>query len=343
MADKVDWVKFNDFSGPRVRGKCRYRCPPNPSGFDVIVAATAEPEGGAFDTVVMYDGTAVTYGLLQWTFTSGRLHKLLHKTAPAMTSALGPIAYWYPFGEGLKKETGLRVNMSNGKLYLDTEEVEDFFSLRDICTPPNGKCPRTGSSWEKASRIALLFSELGENPVAQKVQLEFFANEIDVEQRLRRPKLGGKRIADFLYPEGRPENQYFVASRALFWAMWQNAPRKAEEDDAAVRKSPTKGKLVDAAVQDFLEGDPQDAVLEILSVVVPSKPRTKVLASMKGYDLGSPEGLEAMARGFAFSPYARWGVEKAANAKPAYTSRYEKVARTINEVMCETIVPEYWR
>ncbi|MBU3935804.1 hypothetical protein KJ909_03965 [Patescibacteria group bacterium] len=305
MGTKVTWAKYGSWSGPQVRGTCPYVPPANPTGFDVIVAAVARPEGGAWDTVVMYDRTAVTYGLLQWTFTSGRLHKLLVATAKAMVTTAHSASYWYPFGDGLKKLTNLRVNVLDGNLYLGEKKVTDYFKLRDICTPPGGVCPKSGPNWEKAKAIALLFSKLGEDSIAQEVQLEFFREELKREIALKRPKLGGASIAEYLWPRGWSDNPDHVgdqaaieAARALMIGMWQNSPRKAEE-------------LLDKAARGSF------------------------------MPLSTQAHLERLAKKYAFTSFARWGVEKAKAGK--YQSRYQKVATAINDAMGQKIVPEYWR
>lgn len=308
MGNVVKWaqMKGSKYSGPQVRGICSYSIPGHPTGFDIIVGATARPEGGAYDTVVMYDGTAVTYGLLQWTFTSGRLHKLLLATAQALTAKGGPFdPDWTVFGMGLKKIADLRVNYEDSGLYFGEKKVTDFFKLRDVCTPPGGTVPRKGRNWEKAKKIALLFSKLGENGLAQQVQLDFFREELRRECMLQRPKLGKLRIADYLYPNGWDDDPNCVtpcltAARALFWGMWQNAPRKAEE-------------LLDKAARGYF------------------------------LPLQNLDHLRRLAKMYAYTNFARWGVEKAKKAEKPYTSRYQKVAEEINKAMQQVIVPEYWK
>jgi hypothetical protein len=333
MGSIVKWAKFGNWSGPYIKGTVPYILPTNPTGFDVIVAAVAKPEGGDYDTFVAYDGTAVTYGLLQWTFTSGRLHKLLIATVKAM----GVKAFADLFSIQLSKLTGLSVDPGTGSLLLRGVLVTDFFSLRDVCTPPGGKCPKTGPNWEKAKAIALLFSKLGENPIAQKAQIDFFRQELDHEKDLKRPKLHGGTIADYLYRPEMAETPYLIASRALFWGMWQNAPREAEADKPIPGVARRAGKSMAAPVV-----DPFDEILGLLpEPVQPRNPRSKVLGATKGYDLSTREGLEVLAKGFARSNFGNWGVAKAkANGR---TSRYQKVATAINTAMCGKIVPEYWR
>lgn len=304
MGTDVRWSKFGIYSGPAVKGTCLYVLPENPTGFDVIAAATARPEGGSFDIVNMYDGTAVTYGLFQWTFTSGRLHKLLAETCRCM----GLARYYNEFGCPLIALT--RLTVDDEDLYLDGKRVTDFFKLRNVCTPLGGKVPRVGKYWDQSKKIALLFSKLGEDPIAQKVQMDFFRNELKKEAGLKRPKLGGDRISEYLPTCGwdtpvEGGDCILVAAQALFWSAWQNAPRQAERC---------------------------------------------LFSALHGFEmpLNSPAGLVRFARKIGLSNFGRWGVVKARNAvgsdgKPKpYTSRYEKMAIEINKVMNCGILPALW-
>lgn len=312
MGSIVKWAQFGNYSGPYVKGTIPYVLPANPTGFDVIVAAIAKPEGGDYDTFVAYDGTAVTYGLLQWTFTSGRLQYLLKATANRM----GSEPYNQILGIELKRLTGLEVGLATGDLMLNGKRVTDFFKLRDVCTPPGGACPKSGPNWEKSKKIALLFSKLGEDPRAQSIQIEFFRGELMREITLKRPQMDNRTIASFLYPKGWDESgpvitpaasveagasgktpDYLCAARALFWGMWQNAPARAQF----------------------------------------------YLGKTRGFDLTTQKGLEKLAKLFAYTTFARWGVEKAKQAEKPYQSRYQKVASAINDAMGQKIVPEYWK
>lgn len=76
ILDAVKWQKYNNHEGPVYRGSLRYN-PKKPWGaWERILGCIARCEG-SHDTVVMYDGTGVTWGFQQWTMTSGRLQKVL--------------------------------------------------------------------------------------------------------------------------------------------------------------------------------------------------------------------------------------------------------------------------
>jgi hypothetical protein len=234
MADHVTkWASYSGWSGVSIRGLNTYNKIPPATEWEVVMAAIAKPEGGAFDTVVSYDGTALTWGIAQWTFTSGRLQKLLAK-----------IVSYYGLSSGFAtqiaaalKPFGLNLDVLHGRL-LDAKtdkEVLDKAQLRNILTPPSGCVPKTGPNWEKAKALALFFADLGMDPGAARIQWEFLKEELSREALLGRPKLGGKSIADFLYlaPNDGADTpsvcNQLIAARALFWSMWQNSPRSAED------------------------------------------------------------------------------------------------------------------
>lgn len=224
----VRWAKYNDWSGPWVRGSCRYK-PPTPkkaTWWDVLCYAVAVPEGGAYDTFVAYDGTAVTAGMFQWTMTTGRLQTLIapcRKIAPGtFDNTLGPL--FESMGLELRGVT----------LYKNGKKLTDRTAIRDTFTPPGGQTPRRGANWEAAKKVALAFNAFFSDPELFAVQEKFFLDELIEESSFKRPKLGGKTIASILYPSGwgpanRPPRKPHDACRAMFWSFWQNAPRQAEK------------------------------------------------------------------------------------------------------------------
>lgn len=297
---KIRWTKMNKsrYSGPVYTGTRGFKLSPSSSltFADLSLAAIAKPEGGCFDTIVMYDGTAVTHGLLQWTFTSGRLHKLLHYYAQNL-----PSTFWYPWTEKLKDLTGLALdaagNLLRGKVRYGTK-ANPYMRLRDVCTPPGGAVPRTGKNWDLAYAVAALFVELGQNDDVSPLQLAFARSELAVEGSYKRPKLGNMRINDFLpsFSADVPADCIPAAAGALFWGMWQNRPRRAEQ---ALYSTGIRRPLV------------------------------------------YQTDLNLLAKKFAGSAFARWGVAKARTE--GYTSRYQKVASEINRLVGKPMILELWR
>lgn len=220
------WVKFRDWSGVGIRGDNRYTCPSPPTPADVVVAASTRPEGGAYDTVVSYDGTAVTWGLAQWTFTGGRLQHLLawiYNQLGSEAPVLKPL-------QALLTKMGLTMDPAARELKdVQGREISSKDDLRNLFTPVSGVVPKTGPRWELAKSIALVFHQLGKDPVIAKIQIEFFLSELHQEEILPRPKLDTRAICYYLGRVTDSDMADKVAARALTWAMWQNAPRAAEE------------------------------------------------------------------------------------------------------------------
>lgn len=230
---KVTWAQMpgSKWSGPQVKGTRPFTpVLKNPTEGDVINYAVASPEGGAFDTVGAYDGTAMTFGLFQWTLTSTRLQLLLNEIG-------------YQASAVFLKTVGILFDkmdvilLDDGKLHYDggTNKVLDTAALRATFTPPNGTVPRSGPAWDTAKEAAAAFWQLGQYPEIDKIQLDFFERELNSESQLRRPKLNDRTIASILYPyldvihSNMALANEWTPVRALMWAMWQNAPREAEK------------------------------------------------------------------------------------------------------------------
>lgn len=223
----VRWAAYGDWSGPWIKGTRPYVPAKFPTTWEnVLVYAVAYPEGGAWDTFVAYDGTAVTAGLFQWTLTSTRLQKLLEvcRTARPTTwnATVGKLlAEWH-------------LILKNGQICNDSGTVLTTAQLRDKFTPPAGKTPKTGPNWNLAAYSATMFNALFLDANLDAVQQKFFLQELQAEAALKRPKLNGATINSILYPAGWPiagatASYPEDAARAMFWSFWQNAPRKAEE------------------------------------------------------------------------------------------------------------------
>jgi hypothetical protein len=273
VAPIVKWATYNNWSGPYIKGSQPYRPPKKPTEWDVIAYAVGYPEGGCYDSYFAADGTAVTFGLFQWTATSSRLQTLLFRCLDQASDV-----YLKTVGElfdDLGLELSLNLTSDQGELRKNGK-VLDKTALRAIFTPPNGKCPKTGPEWKTACEIAKAFWALGQDLEIQRIQQEFFQDELYLESLVKRPKLKGKTIASILYPttdlgndDALPPTAYTPA-RALFWSFWQNAPRVAEQYLNAIPGS--------------FKNDPKAFTLKL-------------------------------ARKFAHSTFGNWGIEKAAENK----------------------------
>lgn len=225
---EVKWASYGDWSGPWIKGARVYVPAQAPTSWEnVLVYAVAYPEGSTWDGFVAYDGTAATAGIFQWTLTSGRLQKLLEVCRTA-----APKTWAATVGKLL---TDWHLILKNGKICTDNGvPLPSPSGLRAKFTPPDGKTPKVGTNWNLASYSATSFNALFLDPALDKVQQDFFLNELRVEAAFKRPKLNNMTINDILYPTGWPTagaTALFPADgvRALFWSAWQNSPRTAEE------------------------------------------------------------------------------------------------------------------
>lgn len=220
----ANWRCYNEWSGISIHGNNEFVCPNPAEEWDVVIAAIAKPEGH-YDTVVSYDGTALTWGLAQWTFTSGRLQRLLGEIitrlgfdSPLLEPAITAI-----------RSAGLILSPNGSLLDLNSKPVVGKSDLRCRLTPVGGVVPRSGKNWEIAARIAEAFHALGKDPTVAKIQTSFLVKELRHESTLKRPTLCGSTIARYLYEGlnigGTPE---LIVARSLFWSMWQNSPRASE-------------------------------------------------------------------------------------------------------------------
>ena len=235
----MKWVKWKEYQGVRSMGSFRYS-PQKPWGpWTKIMGVVARCEGN-HDTCVSYDNTGMTWGFLQWTFTSGRLSKLLQ--------SMKSVAY-YSFDaqdEGCEQETlfesafmskGIQVFEKFGFEIIDGhffEILEDgsrkklIPNLRkhrqrisDICM---GKVKHSKFADQKkfAMKLAEIFSEAGKREDIAFIQSEFGKNEFKRCLNTKRPPLHEVKTIDKLL-----EGTWDTMIPAIFFNLWQNSPAGA--------------------------------------------------------------------------------------------------------------------
>jgi hypothetical protein len=226
----IEWKSYKGFSGCSIRGNNPVYISPACGLNELVLAACTAPEGGAYDTVVSYDGTGMTWGAAQWTFTSGRLQRLLLRVQNGAPGS--PME-----DSGIRRAlsavgVNMLVKMDRLELaHLSTKKpITSKAVIRQALTMPGGKVPKDGPLWFRAAEIASAFWALGQFAGVGRVQAEFFADEIAHESGLCRPTLGLKPVAHYFQGMlgGGTLGNRAAAAWALFWAMWQNNPRKAE-------------------------------------------------------------------------------------------------------------------
>ena len=203
------WVKWKDGGGPRVLGKCKYS-PSQPWGpWTKIMGVVARCEGN-HDTVVMYDETGVTWGFLQWTFTSGRLQSLLESFKSVQLA-----------GGSLWELSGISGSLKKFGIGITGGNFVDLTSNRVLYPEKHKKeivavCMKSKSA---ALALADTFAALGANPDVQAALVAFGKAEwnraLDV---VRAPLKDYKTIRALL------KDDWNSMAPALFFNLWQNSP-----------------------------------------------------------------------------------------------------------------------
>lgn len=286
---EAKWAKYGSWSGISIKGENRYSCP-NPASFqDMVVAAIAIPEGAAYDVVVSYDGTALTWGLAQWTFTSGRLQTLFGNVCITLGLA-------HPDVSGVfasLKSCGLGFSLRLRQLVdANAKTITDKDQLRKLLTPPDGKVPKSGPAWEKAKAVAVAFHKLGQSTQVSKIQMNFLLAELQHYESLARSHLDTRAPVFYFGKVSDDDSVERAACRAIYWSCFQNNPQAADDH---------------------------------------------LLRAWGASPYVNPASLQRLAQVIARSSFGWWSNAKC-KAAGRDESRYEKIAKTINNVTGRTLI-----
>lgn len=219
--ENMEWVKYKTRYGIRHHGDCRYS-PSKPfSNAQKILGMIARCEGN-YDTVVSFDGTGVTWGFIQWTFTSGRLQHLIK-----FIGADGD--KYFKFGTGKSRFLDFDFDIVDGRfvqaetgLVVVPNSQKERKLIDDICM---GRTLYKSLDDRKihASCLAEIFAEAGKDKAIQKKQEEFAWKEIDVAINVKRAKAlpGIGTIGALLNGELRSP------LAGVFFNLWTNNPQAA--------------------------------------------------------------------------------------------------------------------
>ncbi len=231
---KAQWVKWKNHAGPRVRGSKKY-APEQPLGpWTKIMGVVARCEGN-HDTVVMYDATGVTWGFMQWTFTSGRLQKLLQSlksipvydfTGESDDKTLFDSVCCDASGKQIFSCFGFEIR--GGKFFdlalgrpLNPAKGADKKRIVSVCmgTIHNDTAARMK---HHAMTLARLFSVLGQSEEVAAAQVQFAKQEFKRQLRFKRKPLGRVKTMEALL-----DGTWDTPLPALFLNLWQNNPGAA--------------------------------------------------------------------------------------------------------------------
>jgi hypothetical protein len=209
MAD-VKWVKYKDMGGPRCLGSAKYN-PAQPwNTWQQVMGVVARCEGN-HDTVVMYDGTGVTWGFLQWTFTSGRLQDML-KFFQTQYRALIWDKHFVKDGQFILAPYGIPASEIDNPRMSKSQLVAACMGQN--LSPTSGKA--------QAMKLANLFANLGCIPEIQAAQIEFAIKEFTDSLDATRPPLKGKVAPPTI--DQLLKDTWNTPLPALFFNLWQNSP-----------------------------------------------------------------------------------------------------------------------
>jgi hypothetical protein len=240
---RVKWRQFRRFSGPLILGK---KAPVqknlNHSGRVALLTSLVE-SGGRLGTVMAYDGTGMTAGLIQCiavlpraldSFGSsgkgidaqGSLWPLVEKIGeefPDLTARLNE-----EFNDALGWE------IRGGKVVkLDSGIWVDARDLRNELSPPHGVVPKFGEHWDSAKGWALIFHEIFSDPRTFILQRDEATRHFAGFRTRAWGPLHGETIDSLVYNKiyncdlvkGRPLD----LAIAVFLSFSVNAPRPALE------------------------------------------------------------------------------------------------------------------
>lgn len=229
----MSWVKWKHHEGVKLVGKNGYN-PPQPWGpWTKVLGVVAKCEGN-HDTVVSYDGTGVTWGFMQWTFTSGRLQRLLESFKAINYFDMADKAkvedtnlfdkYFVDKGQQVFERYGFKIHNGqfiHNNVVLDPQYKRSRELIDAICM---GRLRYDEPKEQKyhATNLAVLFSQVGRQPEVAFAQIEFAKGEFKRALQVKRPILGKyETIGNLL------EGYWDSYVSAVFFNLWQNNPAAA--------------------------------------------------------------------------------------------------------------------
>jgi hypothetical protein len=219
----IGWGRYRNFEGPFYRGSFKFNMPTTPSvGEDykrlAVITAT---EGGCFDAINMYDRCILSVGLVQWC-EAGMF---------GVSNMLGAIAGRYPksiapikdrcsdLGYDFKQQVGgkWRFCTAKGEVVDTQQEQKELFLLHSDGT----RGTWDDVSKEHAKKWAAAFSDVFEDPIAQKLQVQY-----TVERLMGFVMPAAKQIIFGGVAAGSQE-QWVGAAQAAYLSFSANLPAVA--------------------------------------------------------------------------------------------------------------------
>lgn len=176
----VQWGKYKQYEGPYCHGKIKFVLSDNPSIEEKIIAAITATEGGTYDSVNAYDSCIMSLGLIQW---CDKFH--------LMTRMLSYVAN-HGGSELITRPLANILTRCNAKFdknivgewtfYQNGLECKTIDQLRNLYYA--GATGLLGS-WSAEQRDVAIqwvigLANIWNDPIAQKLQVEYTASKIDI-------------------------------------------------------------------------------------------------------------------------------------------------------------------
>lgn len=227
----MQWVKYKNHAGIKHLGKNSYD-PPQPWGpWTKIMGVVAACEGN-HDTVVSYDGTGLTWGFMQWTFTSGRLQRLLEyfksinyydfDSKASDTNLFDK--YFMHYGVQVFENYGFTIrggrfcDKKRGFQSINPRDPRRRKLIDDICMGRD-RYEKLKDQKQFAKDLAALFANVGEQKEVAFAQIEFAKGELKRALQVERDPLRHYRTIRALL-----SGAWDGYVPAVFFNLWQNNP-----------------------------------------------------------------------------------------------------------------------
>jgi len=194
--------------------------------WDRILWLTSQIEsGGKFGSVMAYDGTGMTGGLIQ---AVAVYLKALEKINNNPAEEQGSL--WELLTDIKESDSTLLSNLDaefdklgwqlrKGKIYQgETSNLIRGKTIRDILTPTLGTVPRIGPNWENSKAWAILFHEIFSDERSFAAQKEFGIKHFKRAAKRKLPLLNKKSIESIFY-NGNIEKTTFKITNPLDLAL----------------------------------------------------------------------------------------------------------------------------
>lgn len=232
--------EFRRWAGCLIYGKNKLQIPTETNHLDRAGILTSLVEsGGRLGTVMSYDGTGITAGLIQCigvlpaaveafgsskpASTQGPLWQLVEKVTEVYPSLTSRLIEEFNDSLGWDIKNGVVIDTSSGTPVHGRD-------LRHELTPPHGVVPKFGENWDSAKGWALIFHEIFSDPRTSNIQiLEARKHFSGLKTRAWGP-LHGHTLNSLLYRKlDKPlyRGDPLDLAMGIFYSYSVNSPSKA--------------------------------------------------------------------------------------------------------------------